>query len=219
MVVSEMASLVKPLSWYENLMIGTPQESATSTRQQVAVGLLDVIKNNSYTSQTLEQTLLVVDHECLCRELESTNSPASRDRFQSTIGIAAIGDFADHLSSCLVRYINPPSHIDRELQCRALLSVLALLHLHGVQALQADAHTKWRSQINDRYQDLVWLPREPTGLSPETYHKVQCAHLLSVAAAYYAQQFVKAEPKAPILLEIANNVLQIGVIAVNIALV
>lgn len=195
-------------------MVGTSEEPATSARKRVARELLDAIKDHDYDSQTLEEILLVIDHECLCRELE--NSEDSKEIFQSTIGTPTIGDFAHQLSSCLVEYVDASSHVMRELQCRALLSVLALLHLRGVTAQDTDSHTRLQRQINSLFRNLVWLPGESTGITPEAFRKVQCSHLLSLVSA---QPFVKAEPTSIALLKIASDVLQLGVIAVNIALV
>jgi hypothetical protein len=198
-------------------MVGTSQAPATSARKQVARELLAAIKDRDYDFQTLEEIALVIDHECLCREVENTqDSIHSGDIFKTTIASSAIGEFADQLSSCLVHYIDASSHVLREVQCRALLSVLALLQLRGVTAQQTDSRTRWQKQINRLFRDLVWQPGESTGLSLDAFHKVQCSHLLSLVAA---QPFINAEPVSAALLAIASDVLQLGVLAVNIAMV
>jgi hypothetical protein len=210
-----MESLQRPLFWYQNWIIGTSEEPATSARKRVAKELLDALKNRDYDSQTLEEILLVIDHDCLCFELErSRDAP---DIFRSTITTATIGEFAQHLSSCLVHYIDPSSYVLRELQCRALLSALAWLQLRGVTAQDPHSQDRLQAQINSLFRSLTWLPGGPADeISPEAFRKVQCSHLLTLIAA---QPFVRAEPKAAPLLGIAGDVLQLGVLAVNIALV
>lgn len=205
-----MAPLQRPLSWYQSWLIATPE------RAQVARELLEDIKGRNYNSQTLEEIILVIDHECLCR-VGLINLHGAEESI--AIGTLVIGDFAEQLSSCLVQHINPNSHLLRELQCRALLSVLALLHLDGVTAQETDFYTKWQSQINKRFRDLVWLPGQSTGLSKDTFRRVQCLHLLSLEAAYHARHFIRAEPASADILAIASNVMHVGVMAVNIALV
>jgi hypothetical protein len=207
-----------PLSQY-NWILGTSEAPPASVRKQVAKSLLESIKDRDYDTQTLREILLLIDHECLCRELERKESQGSKDIFQTTIATAAVGDFADHLCSCLVPHINASSHSERLLQFRALLSVLALLNLHGVKAHHSEFYEKRRHEINKRFQEIQWLPEESTEFSVEAFHIVQCSHLISMVAAYSTQHFIRAEPKSAVLLDIANNVMQLGVIAVNIALV
>lgn len=200
-------------------MVGSPTESAADARKRVAKGLLFLIKDREYDSQTLEEILLVIDHECLCREVGPRGVQGASDIFQSTIGIVVVGDFADQLSSCLVPFNHVSSHFERALQCRALLSVLTLLHIHGVRGQQVESHTKWQKQIKQRFRDRVWQPGESTDFSPEVFHTIQCSHLLSLVAAYYSQHFIRAEPIASVLLDLANNLMRIGVAALNVAFV
>jgi AcrR family transcriptional regulator len=209
-----MDSLQRPLLWYLSFITGTPETPATSARKRVATELLDAVRDHHYDSQTLEEIIIVIDHECLCRELEISRS--SGEIFQSTIATSAIGEFAHQLSSCLVQYVDPFSHVLRELQCRALLSVLALLQLRGVTAQDPDSHNRLQNQINSLFRNLVWSPGESTAITPEAFRRAQCSHLLSLVAA---QPFVSAEPRSARLLKIATDVLQLGVLAVNIALV
>jgi hypothetical protein len=197
-------------------MIGTSEAPAASTRNLVAGELAQTIADSRHDSQTLQEILLVINHECLCREVESSTDSSSRDVFQGWIGTSAVGKLAHQLSSCRVQYIDASSHIERELQCRALLSVVALLHLRGVAAHEADSQTRWQRQINNLFRDLVWLPTESTVLSSETFHRLQASHLLSLAAAH-AQQIPRAEPTSAVVLPMVGDVVQLGVIAANIA--
>lgn len=209
-----MVPLQRPSFWYESWTVGAPEAPATSARKRVAKELLLAIEESDYDTQTLEEIILVINHECLCHEVE--NSEDSDIIFNSALEIPVVSKFADQLSSCLVHYVTASSHVLRELQCRALLSVLVWLHLRGVTAHQADSHAKWQEQINQLYRDLIWLPKESTGAMPEAFRKAQCSYLLSVVAA---QQFVKAKPKIKDLIEVASDLMQLGVVAVNIALV
>lgn len=195
-------------------MVGTPEAPATSARKRVAEELLLAIKDHIYDTQTLEEIILLINHECLCHEVE--NSESSTFIFRSAFDIPVISQLADQLSSCGVKYVNASSHLLRELQCRALLSVVAWLHLRGVTAHQADSHARWQEQINQLYQDLVWLPEEQIGATQEAFRRAQCSYLLSLVAA---QQFVIARPRIKDALEVAGDLMQLGVVAVNIALV
>jgi len=210
-----MESLRRPLFWYQSWIIGTPEAPATSARKRVAKELLAALKDHDFDSQALEEILLVIEHDCLCRDLESSRN--AQDIFKSAIATATIGEFATHLSSCLVKYIDPSSYVLRELQCRALLSALAWLQLRGVTAQDPNSQDQLQTQINSLFRSLTSSPGgSPDEISPEAFRKVQCSHLLTLAAA---QPFVRAEPIAAPLLNIANDVLQLGVLAVNIALV
>jgi hypothetical protein len=210
-----MDTLQRPLFWYQSWISGTPEAPATSARKRVAKELLDALKDHDYDSQTLEEILVVIDHDCLCRKLETSGD--AQDTFRSTITTATIGEFAKHLSSCLVQYIDPSSYVLRELQCRALLSALAWLQLRGVTAQDPDSQNQLQTQINSLFRTLNGLPGgSPDRITPEAFRKVQCSHLLTLVAA---QPFVRAEPVAAPLLNIASDVLQLGVLAVNIALV
>lgn len=202
-------------------MIGTPQTPPATARALLAEELLAAIKNSSYDSQTLQEIVLVIDHECLCRESQDRfpNLRRPDDISNRAIATSVIGDFAEQLSSCLVHHINASSRLIRELQFRALLSVLALLQLDGVHAVHADVHRKWQTKINNRFRELIWLPGQSPRLSTETFPRVQCAHLISLGAAYYSQQFVPAEPVAARILAIGSNVMQLVVMVANIALV
>lgn len=212
-----MAPLERSLSWYKSWVIDTPESPSTTARAHVARELLEAIQSRNYDNQTLKEIILVLDHECLHRvRLRLNNLHKEED---IAIGTPVIGDFAEQLLGCLVQHINPSSHLLRELQCRALLSVLALLQLDGVREIQTDVHTRWQNQIKERFRDLVSLPGESTGFSTNTYLRVQCSHLLSLGAAYYAQQFVGAELRCERILDLASSVMQLGVMGVNIALV
>ncbi|ERF68589.1 hypothetical protein EPUS_04687 [Endocarpon pusillum Z07020] len=208
-----MGSLQRPSFWYESWMVGKPEAPATSARKRVAEELLLAIKDHVYDTQTLDEITLLINHECLCHEVE--NSESSRFIFRSALDIPVISQLAEQLSSCGVKYVNASSHVLRELQLRALLSVVAWLHLRGVTAHQADSHARWQEQINQLYQDLVWLPEEQTGATQEAFRRAQCSYLLSLVAA---QQFVKARPRIKDALEVAGDLMQLGVVAVNIAL-
>ncbi len=210
-----MTSLPGSPSESEIWIIGTAAESAASARKRVAKGLLLLLKDRDYDSQNLEEILLVIDHECLCLELNSTDVHGWNDIFESTIEVPAVADFADQLSSCLVLFDHVSSHFDRAVQCRALLSVLALLKTHKARVQQADSHTKWQKQINGRFRDQVWRPGESTEFSAEVFSATQCSHLITLVAAYNAQHFVRAESTASILLDLGNNMMRIGVTAVS----
>ena len=197
-------------------MNGTTEATAATLRKLAAKELLQAIKENDYDAQTLEEIILIIDHEYLCCRLQE--SPALRTKFEMGISISMLGDFADHLSSCLVTFINPSSHFERQLQCRALLGVFAVLHLRGVTAQQTQSQAKWQNNLNGRFQDLVWLPEETSRFTANVFHKMQCSHLVSLWASF-AQKFTKAEPKTTAGAAIAMDIMQLSVVVLTTALV
>jgi hypothetical protein len=211
-----MAVFKRPSFWYESWMIGTSEIPATARRRSVAKELLQAIKDRDYDSQSLEEVILLIDHEYLCLKLKDSNESA--DTFASAIGIPLVGEFAGRLLSCLIEFVVPSSYSERELQCRAIVSVLALLELHGVKGQQTDSKVNWQGEIKRRFQDLVWQPGDTTAFSIDMFNKVQCAYLLSFGAAY-AQKFIKGEPKTTAVLDLATDVVQLGVVIGTTALV
>ncbi len=69
-----MASLQRPLFWYESWMVGKSEAPATSARKRVTEELLLAVRDHVYDTQTLEEIILVIDHECLCHEVENSEN-------------------------------------------------------------------------------------------------------------------------------------------------
>lgn len=220
-----MNILREPDPAFKRWMVGG-QESAKEDRAARAKALLNDLKERDFDERTLAEVLSLIDFECLCRDIEGNESSPElgldefsqdiRSHFQSAIRLSQVGQFADSLSVCLVRYIGAVTHVDREIQCRALLSVFALLRLGGAKAVQADADLSGR--IKRLFQDLVWEPGDYRKFSTEVFHRVQCSHLLSLVAAS-VRQIPKAETQWVPGLQVAYALTQFGVIAASRAMV
>lgn len=173
--------------------------------------LQSAIQGHAYDSQTLEEIILILDHECLCRKSEDGCLGRNiTNLLQHRLETSHTDELIVQISACLVRSINPASHYICELQARALVSALALLHAQGVRALQAEFHESLRAQFNSRFQDLLGLPDGSDIFSVEIYRRVQCSYFLCLGAEY-AKQFVQARPIVLTVLSRAVSLILVGI--------
>ncbi|MCJ1363298.1 hypothetical protein MMC16_002405 [Acarospora aff. strigata] len=204
----------RPLEWYASWMVG---DGADGMTRSVLVDLETAIQEHRYDEQTIEEIILILDHECLCwksQEGLSLHSGGDIDNvLRQRLETSRTDQLIIRLSECLVRSINPASHYIRELQSRALVSALALLHAQGVTGQQAEFHESLRSQFNARFQDLIGLPRGREHLSVEMFRRIQCSYFLCLGSEY-AKLFVQARP---IIITALSRAVSLAIVGFTIA--
>ena len=187
----------RPLSWYESWIIEDANgEGGRAERKREEVRKLeDAIDSGDYGSDTLQEIIQLLDHECLCHEVRDPRFPISCNPPTTALRTNWTSHFLNKLSDCLVQAISPSSHFERELQSRALISALALLRAQDVNAFQVSQYDRLLEQFKNRFQDLRRLqPAARDGLfTREKFRQFQSSYLLC-SGAEYATYFERAEP-------------------------
>ncbi|MCJ1389386.1 hypothetical protein MMC18_002243 [Xylographa bjoerkii] len=187
----------------------------STTRRAIVTELQTAIQDHQFDSETLEDIILILQHECLCWQYKNDgNLLAGQDAgaFRNTLEPSRTNQLVVQLSSCLVRAIGPSSHYERELQSKALLSALALLHAQGVRSLQTTFHDNLRAELAARFQDLQGVPGQRAVFSMETVRKSQCGYYLCLGAEY-AKHFSRAEP---VVVSVVSSVVSLLIVGASI---
>jgi hypothetical protein len=196
--------------------------ASDATRGEIILELQTAVQNHQFDSQTLEDIILILWHECLCCKYEADGSLISTEKdsgaFRQTLETPQASQLVELLSSCLVQVISPSTHYLRELQSKALLSALTLLHAHGVIALQANFHDQLQTQLAARFRDLQSVPGQRAVFTAETIRKLQCGYYLCLGAEY-AKHFRKAEPVVISVVSRVVNLLSVGASVTSAAMV
>lgn len=194
--------------WYEGWIAA---ESAVVRRREVASELEQAIESGHYDSVTFVELIQLINHERLCVDFQQRNENSDQHR------TANLSHWAEQatpkVSGCLVRSNDPSSHLERELQARLILSLLALLRAQEKDSLHTDLYVKLHSLFVDRYRDLQWSPHGSRTCSRESFRRFQCSYLLC-AGAEYAKQFRQSEP---LLATVASRITSIFFSALSIA--
>lgn len=167
-------------------------DNATAGRLHLAVELQQAIDGHQYDWRTFQELTQVLDHEYLRIVLVQGSQP-NEVLQQRALTRSWTEEVVMQLSSCLIRSIGAGSHLERELQCRGLLSALALLRAQESEALHTDYYEELHRRIQGRFRDLRWQESSPDRITPETFRKAQCAYLI-YAGAEYAKHFRRAQP-------------------------
>ena len=200
-------------------MVGEEATLSTNRRARIAE-LLKAVQDHQFNSHTLEEIVLILDHECLCWKYQNGQDILAghdANALRPLLDTSQTDELTIQLSACLVRSINNSSHYERELQSKALLSAVALLHAQGVRALQSGFHDSLRQQFIARFQDLHGVP-EGRVFSADTFRILQCSYYLCLGAEY-AKRFTRAEPIIVSVVSYAINVLVVASSITGAALV
>src|ERR1700722_13016307 len=147
----------RPLSWYESWIIedANGEGGRAKRKREEAQKLEEAIGSGHYDSDTLQEIIQLLDDECLRYEhVHDPPLPISCNPPTSALGTNWTSNILNKLSKCLVQAISPPSHFERELQSRALISTLALLRAQGVNAFETSQYGLLLNQFKSRFQDL-----------------------------------------------------------------
>ena len=199
----------RPLSWYESWIIEDASKGGgrAERKREEARKLEEAIDSGHHGSDTLQEMIQLLDHECLCYEpIHDPRNPPTR-----ALGTNWTSTILNKLSNCLVRAISPSSHFERELQSRALISSLALLRAQDVNAFEARQYDLLLNQFRSRFQDLQRLqPTFRDGMfTRERFRQFQSSYLLC-SGAEYARYFRRAEPIFVTVLLRLTDLLYIG---------
>ena len=202
--------------------IGAGDDATLSaTRTAIIAELQTAVENHQFDAETLEDITRILWHECLCWKYENHGdllTGQDAGAFRHTLKNSQTSQLVVILASCLVRSISPSSHYERELQSKALLSALALLHAQGASALQAAFYDEMRAQLAARFQDLQGVPGQKAVFSVETVRKVQCGYYLCLGAEY-AKNFRRAEPVVVSVVSSVVSLLTVGASITGTAMV
>jgi hypothetical protein len=182
------------LSWCESWIIedASREGSRAERKRDETRRMQNAIESGCYDSDTLQNIIQLLDHECLC--CEPSHDP-ELPITTSGLGTNWTSTILNQLSNRLVQAISPMSHFERELQSRALISALALLHAQDVNAFERSQYDLLFDQFKSRFQDLRML-RPASRDSPftrEKFRQFQSSYLLC-SGAEYATCFRRAEP-------------------------
>jgi hypothetical protein len=188
----------RPLSWYESWIIedANGQGRRAERKREEARKLEEAIDSGHFNADTLQEIIQILDHESLCYEpVHEPRSSISHTPPTSAFGANWTSAILNKLSKCLVPAINSSSHFERELQCRALISALALLRAQGVNAFEIGQYDRLLNQFKSRFQDLRRLPSATRDgpFTREKFRQFQSSYLLC-SGAEYATYFERAEP-------------------------
>lgn len=205
-----MSHLKRALNWYESWMdVGKNGDArdVLNKRGEEADNLLRNIQRGHFDADTLEELILLLDHECYYLQCNFIKNGQRRG------SVALMTPWTDQLvtelSGCLFRTIYPESYYERELQFRAMFSALVLQRAQGVEARQVDHYEGLQNQFQKGHRDLQWQRGWSGQLTTEKFRKYQCSFLL-VAIAEYAKNFRREEPIVISLLSRAVNLIIMG---------
>jgi hypothetical protein len=187
----------RPLSWYESWIIedANSEGGRAERKREEAKKLESVIDSGDYDSDTLQKIIQLLDHECLCYEVQDPLMSPPCNPPTIALGKNWTSNILNKLSNCLIQAINPSSHFERELQSRALISALALLRAQNVKAFENNQYDRLLNQFKNRFQDLRRLqPAARDGpFTQEKFRQFQSSYLLC-SGAEYMTYFERAEP-------------------------
>jgi hypothetical protein len=182
----------RPLSWYESWIVegATSEVDRAGKKREEAGRLESAIDSGHYGSDTLQEIIQLLDHECLCYEIHDPRLAPT-----TALGKNWTARILNKLSDCLIQAISPSSHFEHELQSRALISALALLRAQGVSAFVISQYDRVFDQLKNRFQDLrrLQLTARDGPFTREKFRQFQSSYLLC-SGAEYATYFERAEP-------------------------
>lgn len=176
-------------------------------RKQVAENLLQDIMNENFSRTTLEDLEIILRQELLCVKLRNNKTIGEQREeinriFPVTIERSWLGKALMEVSRCLSPTLNKEFYAEREAQSRLLVTLISVLHAHGVTHLSSVYYKDLFAHLEALFTELQWSPGSSGDLTVEKFRRVQCSFLLS-ATQEYAAHFKKAEP---LLLEAASRV-------------
>ena len=156
--------------------IGGPVPLNSSLRETLASFSLPV----SPTIRQLYDLLLILDRKCLQHATDTVLEPAQ----DSASEVETIVELAIFLSGPLNQCGYPSGSLFQEIQLRALISSLALLHHNGVHTLDSEVYDKLRlKNISARFQKIAFQLHRTSELT----NKIRFApnvYLVQLASQY-----------------------------------
>ncbi|KAL8767351.1 MAG: hypothetical protein Q9209_006114 [Squamulea sp. 1 TL-2023] len=132
----------------------------------------------SPTTQELSEFHRAIDRECLLRSL---NPSAGQ-----TVSTGTLIQITLYLSSPLLQWSDSQSGRFRDIQLRALVAALALLHHSGLTELTADPYDQLRMNIAGRFNDIIDGRRASQIILEDRIRKADALYLIRLAAQYFS---------------------------------
>ena len=161
-----------------------------------ALQLTSLFESGDFGIDTFRQLISLLDQERLHRA--STDSTFVEPGTNlDALNIHWVESFLQRISECLIPSVTPASHVERELQARAISCGLGLLSAGGVESIQAAFFDRLNAQLKARFEDLhIQAAASASGpLSIASFRQSQCAYLLCSNAAFL-RRFRQAMPIA-----------------------
>ncbi|KAL8787533.1 MAG: hypothetical protein Q9213_002191 [Squamulea squamosa] len=154
-----------------------PQSQASPPERSLA-DRFEKISTASPTTQELSEFHRAVDRECLLRSLNPNANP--------TLSTGTIVQITLYLSSPLLQWSDLQSGRFRDIQLRALVAALALLHHSGLTKLTADPYDQLRTNIAARFNEIFDGRRASQTNLEDRIRKADALYLIRLAAQYFS---------------------------------
>ena len=154
----------------------TIRTTSSRTSPETAIDSLNLTKCPN--SQQLYAIQEAFDQQSLQRALGISSTTRS-DEIQDDDVRAS----AERLSSCLTQTGSPERAVYREVQLRALVSSLALLHHRKVHTLDNSAWNRLNANIKERFHDITWQIKNAS-IDTDRIRHTTCVYLVQLASQY-----------------------------------
>ena len=152
------------------LLVSTPRRSLADR--------LEKLNTEHPTTADLADFQKALGQECLLRCLQPNANP--------TVSSGTLLQVTLYLSGPLLQWTDAQSGSFRDLQLRALVAALALLHHSGLTELTAEPHDQLRLNIAARFNEII-DGRSPSQMSLEhRMRKADARYLVRLAAQYFS---------------------------------
>ncbi len=143
--------------------------------------LADQLERFSIASPTINELSdfqKCIEQECLLRCINP--------KANAIVSTGTIIQTTIYLSGPLLQYSDPQSGTFRDVQLRALVAALALLHHTGLTELTAEPHDQLRSNIAARFTDIIDSQGASQSTLEGSMRKADALYLIRLAAQYFS---------------------------------
>ncbi|KAL8984109.1 MAG: hypothetical protein Q9205_001847 [Flavoplaca limonia] len=119
-----------------------------------------------------------IEQECLLRCIDP--------KANTTVSTGTIIQTTLYLSGSLLQWSDPQSGRFRDIQLRALVAAIALLHHSGLTELTAEPHEQLRLNIAARFNDIIDGRRASRSTLEDRMRKADALYLIRLAAQYFS---------------------------------
>ncbi|KAL8668386.1 MAG: hypothetical protein Q9168_006984 [Polycauliona sp. 1 TL-2023] len=130
------------------------------------------------TTSELSDFLNAIEQECLLRSIDPNA--------HATVSTGTVVQITLYLSGPLLQWSDSQSGRFRDLQLRALIAALALLHHSGLTELTAEPHEQLRLNIAARFNDIIDGRRASHMSLEDRIRKADALYLIRLVAQYFS---------------------------------
>lgn len=149
-----------------------------STAGPSLAGKLERFSIASPTIVELSDFRKCIEQQCLLRCIDP--------KANATVSTSTIVQTTLYLSGSLLQWSDSQSGQFRDIQLRALVAALALLHHSGLTELTAEPHDQLRSNIAARFNDIIDGRRASRSTLEDRMRKADALYLIRLAAQYFS---------------------------------